>query len=141
MTEGKVTKLQIQEFFERKEAERYIFWGIVTTIINYLSYLLLKIFLPYQTANLINVIFIKILAYFTNKKFVFRTITDFGEQVKEIVRYILVRVATGVIDYFGLIIFVEMLAVDDRLGKIVMIVIVTILNYILGKLFVFKKNS
>lgn len=141
MTEEKVNKLQIQKFFERKEAERYIFWGIVTTIINYLSYLLLKAFLPYQTANLINVIFIKILAYFTNKKFVFRTITDLREQLKEIVRYVVVRVATGAIDYFGLIVLVEILLVDDRLGKIVMIIITTILNYIFGKLFVFKKNN
>ena len=137
---GGKNKLEIQEFIERKEIERYIFWGVVTTIIYYLSYLLLKIFLPYQTANLINVVFIKILSYFTNKKFVFRTITNMKEQLKEIMRYVVVRGTTGVIDYFGLIVLVEILTMDDRLGKIIMIVIVTILNYILGKLFVFKKK-
>lgn len=129
--------MKVQYFFEKKEAVRYLFWGVITVIVNYAGYLLLKIFMPYQAANLISIIFTKIFAYCTNKKFVFQTVTDLKEQLKEILRYIAVRVTTGLVDFFGLILLTEVLLVDDRIGKVFMIMITTALNYFLGKVFVF----
>lgn len=133
--------MKVQDVFEKKEAIRYIFWGVITVVVNYASYLLLKIIMPYQAANLISIIFTKIFAYCTNKKFVFHTETHLKEQAKEIARYILGRGITGLVDFLGLIVLTELFLLDDRLGKMVMIVITTILNYFLGKLFVFKKDS
>lgn len=127
----------MQYLFEKKEAARYLFWGVVTVVINYFSYLLLKLILPYQMANLISIVFTKIFAYYTNKKFVFRTVTSMKEQLKEIVRYIMGRGVTGIVDFCGLIVLTEFFLLDDRLGKIVMIVVTTVLNYFLGKLYVF----
>lgn len=129
--------MKVQDFFEKKEAVRYLFWGVITVIVNYASYLLLKMIMPYQAANLISIIFTKVFAYCTNKKFVFQTVTDLKEQLKEILRYIAVRVTTGLVDFFGLILLTEMLLVDDRIGKVFMIMITTALNYFLGKVFVF----
>lgn len=131
--------MKVQNIFEKKEAMRYLFWGVVTVAVNYVSYLLLKMIMPYQAANLISIIFTKIFAYCTNKKFVFQTVTDYKEQIKEIVRYILGRSITGLVDFFGLIVLTEIILIDDRLGKMVMIIITTVLNYFLGKIFVFKK--
>lgn len=130
--------MKIQNLFEKKEVTRYLFWGVITVIVNYISYLLLKIILPYQIANLISIIFTKIFAYYTNKKYVFRSVTGVWEQIKEIVRFILGRGFTGLVDFFGLIMLTELFLIDDRLGKVIMIVITTILNYFLGKVFVFK---
>ncbi len=130
--------MKIQNLFEKKEVTRYLFWGVITVIVNYISYLLLKIIMPYQIANLISIIFTKIFAYYTNKKYVFRSVTGVWEQIKEIVRFILGRGFTGLVDFFGLIMLTELFLIDDRLGKVIMIVITTILNYFLGKVFVFK---
>lgn len=116
-----------------------MFWGVVTVLVNYFSYLLLEQFLAYQIANLISIIFTKVFAYCTNKKFVFQTKTNFKEQVLEVFRYILSRGFTGVVDFFGLILLVDILLVNDKFGKMIMIVITTILNYFCGKIFVFKK--
>lgn len=129
--------MKVQNFFEKKEAVRYLFWGVITVMVNYASYLLLKIIMPYQAANLISIIFTKVFAYCTNKKFVFQTVTDLKEQLKEILRYVAVRVTTGLVDFFGLILLTEVLLVDDRIGKVFMIMITTALNYFLGKVFVF----
>lgn len=129
--------MRVQNIFEKKEAVRYLFWGVITVIVNYAGYMLLKIFMPYQAANLISIIFTKVFAYCTNKKFVFQTVTDLKEQLKEILRYIAVRVTTGLVDFFGLILLTEVLLVDDRIGKVFMIMITTALNYLLGKIFVF----
>lgn len=131
--------MKIKKFFEKREVTRYLFWGVITVIVNYISYLLLKIFMPYQIANLISIIFTKVFAYYTNKKYVFRSVTGVWEQIKEIARFILGRGFTGLVDFFGLIMLTELFLIDDRLGKVIMIVITTILNYFLGKVFVFKQ--
>lgn len=131
--------MKVNKIFEKKEAVRYLFWGVATVLVNYFSYLLLEQFLMYQVANLISIVVTKVFAYCTNKKFVFRTNTNFKEQILEIFRYALGRGFTGVVDFFGLILLVDILLIDDKLGKMIMIIITTILNYFCGKLFVFKK--
>ncbi len=130
----------MNRIFEKKEAARYLFWGVMTVLLNYFSYLFLKQFLPYQIANLFSILITKVFAYCTNKKFVFRTKTGLKEQIYEIFRYILGRGFTGVVDFVGLIFLVNVLFMDDRIGKMIMIVITTALNYLLGKVFVFKKK-
>ncbi len=131
--------VKVGKIFEKKEAICYLFWGVVTVLVNYFSYLLLEQFLMYQAANLISIVFTKVFAYYTNKKFVFRTNTNFKEQIHEIFRYILGRGFTGVVDFLGLIVLVDTLMINDKFGKMIMIVITTILNYFCGKIFVFKK--
>lgn len=132
--------MKMNRIFEKKEAARYLFWGVMTVLLNYFSYLFLKQFLPYQIANLFSILITKVFAYCTNKKFVFRTKTGLKEQIYEICRYILGRGFTGVVDFVGLIFLVNVLSMDDRIGKMIMIVITTALNYLLGKVFVFKKK-
>lgn len=131
----------IHKIFEKKEAFRFVFWGVVTTLYNYFSFFFLKQVLAYQIANLISIISTKILVYYTNKRFVFQTKTGLKGQVLEVLRYVLGRGLTGVIDFFGLIVLVDMFGIDDRIGKIIMIVIIFPLNYVLGKIFVFKKDG
>ena len=133
--------MKIDAIFEKKEAVRYLFWGVMTVLLNYFSYLLLKQFLVYQLANLFSILTTKVFAYCTNKKFVYRTRTNFKEQIREIIRSILGRGATGIVDFLGLIVLVNTLSMDDRIGKFIMIMITTVLNYLLGKVYVFKKRK
>lgn len=130
-----------QDLFEKKEAVRYLFWGVVTVAFNYLSYLLLQAVMAYQIANLLSIVATKIFAYCTNRKFVFRSTSGKFDQVKEIARYLVSRGLTGVVDFFGLILLTETILPDDRLGKMIMIGVTTVLNYFLGKIFVFQKSE
>ena len=124
-----------------RELIDYGIWGVATVAFNMLSYLFFKLFMPYQFANLFSIITTKIFAYFVNKLFVFHTKSNIIETMKEMFRFILARALTGVVDYFGLIVLVNYLYIGDNLGKAIMIVITTILNYILGKYNVFVKNK
>lgn len=133
--------MQGSKIFEKKEALRYFFWGVITVLVNYFSYFLLKQFMAYKIANLISIVFTKVFAYYTNKKFVFRTKTNLKGQVMEVVRYVLGRGFTGLVDFVGLIVLVDVIRMDDGNGKMAMIVITTALNYVLGKVFVFKKED
>lgn len=130
-----------EKIFEKKEAFRFGFWGVATTLFNYFSFFFLKQIMAYQIANLISIISTKILVYYTNKKFVFRTKTGLKGQVLEVLRYVLGRGFTGVVDFVGLIVLVDVFGVDDRIGKVIMIIIIMPLNYILGRVFVFKKKD
>jgi len=95
----------------------------------------------YKLSNILSLILTKTIAFLTNKYFVFKSKSkNLKELLLEIVRYIWTRGLVGVIDFLGLITFVELLKIDKMMGKIVMLFITTVLNYFFGKKHVFKKN-
>ena len=76
----------------------------------------------------------------TNKFFVFRSKADSKKALLlEIFNFIWTRGLVGLVDYFGLILLVENFGFNDMAGKVVMLVLTTILNFFLGKSIVFKK--
>ncbi|HBR02763.1 MAG TPA: hypothetical protein DD738_09135, partial [Ruminiclostridium sp.] len=93
-----------------KEIMSYGFWGIITVLVSYLSYaLLIKLGVEYKLSNILSLILTKTIAFLTNKYFVFKSKNrNLKELLLEIVRYIWTRGLVGVIDFLGLIIFVEL---------------------------------
>ncbi len=125
-----------------KELIRYGLVGLSTTIINILTYQGLLFVLDYKIANLIALIVSKTYGYFANKKIVFHSKTEsFGAFVLEVLRFVFARGLTALVDYFGLIIAVDLLHYDKVISKYVIQVIVIILNYVLGKYMVFVKKK
>ncbi len=126
-----------------KELVVYFVVGVSTTVVNIASYhLLVFLGIDYKIANLLALFLCKVYGYFANKTIVFHSKCDsFGELLKEIIKYIGSRGFTGIVDYFGLIFAVEILGLDKIYSKYAIEIIVFILNYILGKFFVFKKSN
>ena len=127
-----------------KEFINYGFWGFITTLVNIGSFqLLYYIGLDYRIANLITIIITKSFAYLVNKYFVFKSrCANRKELLNEVVRFMLSRGFTGLIDYFGLILLVQYLIINPQIGKIITVITVVIINYALGKFIVYKgKNS
>ena len=134
----------------RAEVIGYLFWGGVTTVFNIGLFAVLdRVFYQglnktssYLIANFIATFLTKALAYVTSKFFVFRTKSEsFGQLAGEMLRFIVARLATWAVEYFGLIIMIEMLSVYKMTSKVVMTVIVVIFNYVLGKWGVFNKKD
>lgn len=125
------------------ETVRYVVSGIFTMAIGvgvYQGFLLLG--LDYKISNLISLVAGKMSAYICNKFFVFKVRnTSFSEWIKEFLRFIFARGATLFIDYFGLIFLVEVVGFNKIYSKYAIVTIVLILNYILGKLIVFRKTN
>lgn len=126
-----------------KELISYFVFGISTTLVNLIIYqVLLKFNIDYKIANLWAVLLAKLYAYITNKNFVFHSkCNSIWEFIKEFLRFIYARGITGLIDYFGLIFFVECLKLDRVLMKYILQVIIIILNYVFSKTIVFKTKS
>lgn len=125
---------------------RYIFFGGCTTLVNLVSFYILRRFSVQLTvANLVSIILAILFAYIVNSKYVF---LDKCERLKDHFRpfckFISARLLTMVIEVGGVWLLVEVMGMYDMLGKFFTQFIVLILNYIFSKFFVFttgKKKS
>jgi putative flippase GtrA len=121
---------------------RYLITGASVALINILIYTGLQNFnIVYATANLFALIISKIFGYFMNKLIVYRSYTNnWMDTLIEILKFVLARGITGVVDFCGVIFLVEYIKMDKLYAKILLIVVVVILNYVLGKKAVFKSK-
>lgn len=142
---------KIQDFLARTKLDRLIngetirygFFGVVTTVINIGLYrLLLHFGMEYTTANLIAVIAAKIAAFFANKIFVFQVRSENMKALfVEVFRYLYTRGFTLLVDYFGLILLVDVLGGSQKYMKYITTLLVVIINYLFGKFLIFKKKK
>ena len=126
-----------------KQFIKYGIGGVITTLLHILLFwALIKIGIKYYIANIITLITIKTLSYFINKIFVFKTkCSTKTELFKEVTKYIFSRLFTMVIDYFGLILLVEVFKLNEMIGKTIILIVVVIINYFLCKKYVYKKGE
>lgn len=125
-----------------KELIRYGIVGASTTIINLLAYHFFLLFLDYKIANLIALVISKAYGYFANKNIVFHSRTDsFVSFIWEVLRFVFARGITAIVDYFGLILAVDVLGFDKIISKYVLQIVIIALNYVLGKHMVFRQRK
>ena len=133
-------------YHKYEEIINYVIIGGLTTVVSLLVYygLTYTIFDPnkpleLQITNIISWISSVTFAYFTNRAFVFKQKNKIS--FKEVLSFYLSRVSTLVLDMLLMYIFVTKLQFNDKIIKVVVQVIVIVLNYVLSKLFVFKKEK
>lgn len=138
---------KIKELYNKyKEIINYLIVGVLTTIVALLVYYIsVKTFLnpdipvQLQIANILSWIAGVTFAYFTNRKYVFESKEE--NSVKEASKFVTSRIITLFMDMFVMWFGVSFLHFNDKIMKLVSQVIITISNYVLSKLFVFKKNK
>ena len=121
----------------------YLFFGVLTTVVNYVVYLPCYNFLGLSAvvSNGIAWVVAVAFAYLTNKPFVFRSHDWSWKTVgPELVKFVGCRVGSGLTETVILFLTVDMLGFNGNLWKLMTSVIVVILNYIGSKLLVFKKS-
>jgi len=124
----------------RKEIVLYLIFGVFTTLVNILSYLILaKIFGINNFISNVMAWFLSIIfAYVTNRIFVFESKNE--NILHEFSLFIVGRGLSGILDSLLFYTFVILLMFDDVLSKIVINIIVIILNYVFSKWIVFKEK-
>ena len=135
------------------EVLRYLFFGVLTTLLNIVLYSLFQMLFGYEAANgganILNNVICILFAYGTNRLWVFASKTHGKEAWQEFGKFVTCRLGTLVID--TLIMFVggnwigPMLVAPQWLKlwgtgvKVISNVVVVLLNYIFSKLLIFKK--
>lgn len=132
-----------QFYVKYKKIIHYLIFGILTTLLNILSYGIAAYWLKCSTwwstiaAWISSVLF----AYVTNRRFVFGSRADtWAEKWKEMVQFFSCRLVTGGLDMGIMILFVDVLGVQDMLVKCAANGIVIVVNYIASKRIVFRKE-
>lgn len=119
----------------------YLFFGVLTTVINIGVFALLNHYLGwnYQLANILAWFISVLFAYITNKIWVFQsqTITKTG-LFREISDFFFFRLLSLLIDAVILFIGITLLKQNPLLVKIIDNVVVVAANYLFSKLFIFK---
>lgn len=136
-----MNKLRMQ-WEKNREALLYLFFGVLTTAVNYLVYVLVCWALPsFATTlpNLIAWVLSVLFAYVTNRTWVFRSaVCGAAACLREMVSFFGARVATLVLETVILWLCVDMLALPNLPIKLAANVLVIVLNYVLSKVWIFK---
>ena len=121
----------------------YLFFGVCTMILNTVCYTVLYEVLgvPNVPSTIVAWLAAVIVAFVTNKLVVFESRGRAGKGLFELVSFFGCRVATGLLDVGIMWIAVDLLAGNSVLWKLVSNVIITVLNYIVSKFFIFKSKS
>lgn len=117
------------------EVARYVISGGGVTLINVAGYfVLLEAGVVYTAANIASLVLSKAAGYFLNKFWVYRSeCKGWVQMAGELTRYILARGFTGLFDFFGVMVLVEYVGMGEQISKLLLMAVVEILNYILGK--------
>lgn len=121
----------------------YLFFGVCTTIVNYLIYIPCYNFfgMSATVSNIIAWVVAVAFAYLTNKPFVFRSYDWSAETVvPELTKFVGCRIGSGAAETLILFLTVDLIGWNGNVWKLLTQVMVVILNYIGSKLLVFRKK-
>lgn len=139
-----------------KELVNYILFGILTTLVNVVSFCLLKLLFGdenYLWVNVLSWLITVIFAYIANKLWVFNSKNwELNVVKKEAAAFFLARLLSLGIEEAGLYFFVDILSFGEWdmnflnlelsgliIAKLIIQVIVIISNYVFSKFLIFKK--
>ena len=145
--------IRLKELFRKyREQIAYLFFGGVTTAVNVATYALLHITMGVHSdiANAVAWVVSVLVAYVTNRTWVFRSHTRGRAMLRELMSFVAGRVLTGLMDQG--IMHLATQVVGPRLipeagrklwdmgVKLASNVLVIILNYVFSRAFIFKRD-
>ena len=122
---------------------RYIVFGVLTTIVNILTFYILTNYahITENISNIIAIILAVIFAYITNRKLVFNSkAKTVSEIFAEIFKFFSARFFTMLVEFLGFMLLFDVMHIPNLISKIIITVLVIILNFFLSKFFAFKNK-
>lgn len=135
---------KIKEKLLNREVIMYVIFGVATTLVNLIISFILEgiVKVNGEIASAVGIIASILFAYFTNRKWVFKTqAKGFKENIQEFGKFVLGRAFTMIIEQGGVIIFYTHMNLPFMPVKLSLTVIVIILNFFLSKFFAFTKKE
>ena len=131
--------LQIK-YEQNREIIVYLICGFLTFVLSMVIYALLSevLRIDVMVSNVITWIIAVYFAFSINRKFVFKSN---GNAAKELLQFYLGRVLTLFVEQLMLYVFIVRLMYDNMTIKGIAQVVIIILNYIISKFIVFKKEN
>lgn len=127
-----------------RDVVAYAFFGVLTTVVNVASYWLCSspLGLPTVPSSVVAWVASVAFAYATNRRWVFHSDAAGAPAVaREAAAFFASRLATGVVDWAGMWLCVDVLSLPGVPTKFAVNCLVIVLNYVASKLVVFRKNT
>ncbi len=145
ITSGKGLNLALKSLFLKyKEPILYIFFGGLTTLVNWGVYALLAdvLLVPYLWSTAAAQILAILFAYVTNRIWVFESGVKGAKGIAlELLKFFGCRAFSFVLDLGCMYAGVDLLRVNDKLMKLLSNVVVVLVNYVFSKVFIFRKPA
>ena len=128
-------------YHKYKEGILYLFFGGCTTLVNIVSFMILR-FLTVGTyvSNGIAWVLAVLFAFVTNKLYVFESKNKSAKTVtREAVSFFAFRLLSLFIDMGMMYVMIDVFSWNELLAKVLANIVVIIVNYVFSKLFIFKK--
>lgn len=126
-----------------QEIVKYIIFGVLTTAVNYIVFFtLISVYSGMNTviANTIAWIISFLFAFFTNRKWVFKSkAAGFKERLMEFWWFLVARIFSLVIDDTIIYLGIDMLHQNQLLIKLISQIVIVLINYIFSK-WIFHRN-
>lgn len=135
--------LIVRLYRKYEELVMYLIVGVCTMIVSLVSYYILAnpMGIYYQASNIISWVLAVAFAYVTNKKYVFKSkYTGLSGTAREMTSFVSSRIASLLAEIVSMYFFVQICQIDDNIVKLMNQVLVTVLNYIFSKFWVFRKS-
>ena len=128
--------------YVNKETISYIIFGALTTAVDFIVYqIAILAGIHYMAAQWISWTVAVAFAFITNKLFVFESKdTSFSVIIRELIPFVGGRLLSGAISSLILAVIVEGLSFSEMVAKLITTVFVLITNYVISKLFIFRKK-
>lgn len=125
-----------------REIVRYLVCGLATTVVNLITFWIFAESLKVSTmvSTLLAWFLSATFAYYANKVYVFKSKKEtIGELVKEGAAFFEVRILSGIFETIAMVILIDYLHAPKMWMKLFVGIVVTILNYIASKVYIFQK--
>jgi putative flippase GtrA len=144
-----IRKRKKREPGTHKEVISYLFWGVMTTLVSWISYsIFVTLMQSVSIANVLSWICAVLFAFVTNKLWVFQSKEwAFRIMIPEFLKFVTARLATGVMEIVGVPLLVylgldqKIAGIEGMAAKVLVSIVVIILNYVLSKLLVFRNKQ
>ena len=127
---------------KHREIIAYVICGGATTLVSLVTYYLFAEFIfnvnnafELQLTNVLSWIISVAFAFVSNRIFVFHSKAS---PKKEFFKFYIARIGTLLIDMLLMYLFVTLASFDDMVVKTIVQIVVIVLNYVFGKMLVFK---
>ena len=130
-------------FAKYKQTILYLIFGVLSTIVNILTYAFFtrNLNIEFLISNWIAWIVAVLFAYITNKFFVFESKKiNIKFLIKELSSFVSCRLLSGIIEMILMYTMISLMSLNDFIVKIITNVVVVILNFIFSKLIIFKNK-
>lgn len=145
-------------FLKYKELISYVFFGVLATVVNLVSFKIFDVILGahlYLITNIVSWFITVVFAYFTNKLWVFESKSwEASVVIKELVGFFGARIFSLAVEEAGLWLMIDVCSMGElsweifsfvltgnMIAKIIMQVVIVILNYVFSKLVIFKHKD